>query len=128
MRIAHVHKTAGFSWLRMWVTRRRARSGEPAAAACSSLHGRRVAKILPCSVEIQNLVLVDRAMEGFPQRRYLRDVLLLHGFQGMEDRLYGRADDHSRTFPRACLALTTSAAVNGRPRHPRTALAHPFSL
>src|SRR6267143_790737 len=86
-----------------------------------------LAKILALQREIQNLVFIDRANgDVFFENGNLRDVLLLHGFQGVENSLIGARDDQLAHLSNGVFGVDDFRYGDGRRGIHVAALAHPF--
>ena len=106
-------KTAGLSWLRMWVTRSMgAVEGTCGSGGAHDFADDELAEIFSLQGEIQDLIFEDGA-DGFSffEDGKLRNILLLHGLQGVEDGLIGAGDDDFARF--AGLALDADHVGGG---------------
>ena len=96
-------KTAGLSWLRMWVTRSTgALAGTCGSGGAHHFADDELAQIFALQREIQDLIFEDRA-DGFSffEDGKLRNILLLHGLQRVENGLIGARRRSSRGFCRS---------------------------
>src|SRR6266581_5377837 len=85
-----------------------------------------LAKILALQREIQDLVFIDRADGNvFLENGNLRDVLLLHGLQGVKDGLVRTRNDQFTNFAAGVLRVNDFRRGDGGGRVHVAALAHP---
>src|SRR5580704_9527706 len=86
-----------------------------------------LAEIFALQREVQDLIFVNRAdRKIFLEDRNLRDVLLLHGLQRVEDGLVGTRDDQFADFPGVMFRADHFASGNLHGGVNVSALAHPL--